>query len=67
MADIKIPEFMKKEDGETRAAKDRKDLESQHESELRSFQQSLKKAEKEIGYKDQEIRHFKNMASGGAE
>ena len=67
MGDFKIPEFLKKEEGESRAAKNRKDLETQHESELQSFQQSLKKAEKEIGYKDQEIRHYKNMASGAAE
>ena len=52
MGDFKIPEFLKKEEGESRAAKNRKDLETQHESELQSFQQSLKKAEKEIGYKD---------------
>ena len=52
MSDIKIPEFLKKDENENQAAKNRKDLESQHESELQSFQQSLKKAEKEIGYKD---------------
>ena len=28
---------------------------------------SLKKAEKELGYKDEEVRHYKNMASQVAE
>ena len=69
MADIKIPEFLKKDDGKGNAADEAalKKLEHQHESELRSMQQSMKKAEKEIGYKEQEIRHFKNMASAAAE
>lgn len=31
------------------------------------MQMSLKKAEKEIGYKDEEVRHYKQMASQVAE
>ena len=31
------------------------------------MQQSLKKVEKELGYKDEEVRHYKNMASQAAE
>jgi len=27
------------------------------------MQMSLKKVEKELGYKDEEVRHYKNMAS----
>ena len=42
-------------------------MEQQHETEIRTMSMSLKKMEKEIGYKDEEIRHYKNMASQVAE
>ena len=67
VTDIKIPEFLKKDEGEKAGEVARKKLEEQHQAELLSFQQSLKKAEKEIGYKEEEIRHFKNMAGNQAE
>lgn len=47
--------------------KARKEKEQQHESEIQIMQMSLKKAEKEIGYKDEEVRHYKQMASQVAE
>ena len=45
----------------------RKEMEVQHETELHNLTMSLKKIEKELGYKDEEIRHYKNMASQVAE
>ena len=39
----------------------------QHESEMQAIQMSMKKSEKELGYKDEEVRHYKNMASQAAE
>ena len=44
-----------------------RDMQVQHESEIQTMQMSLKKLEKEIGYKDEEVRHYKNMASQAAE
>lgn len=34
---------------------------------MQAIQMSLKKVEKELGYKDEEVRHYKNMASQAAE
>ena len=42
-------------------------MEQQHESDMQAMQMSMKKLEKELGYKDEEIRHYKNMASQAAE
>ena len=42
-------------------------MQSQHETELQQMQMSMKKLEKELGYKDEEVRHYKNMASQVAE
>ena len=67
VAELKLPEWIKKDDGEKAGEVARKKLEEQHEAELRALQQTHKKAEKEIGYKEEEIRHFKNMAGNQAE
>ena len=40
-----------------------RDMQVQHEAEIQTMQMSLKKLEKELGYKDEEVRHYKNMAS----
>ena len=42
-------------------------MQVQHEAEIQTMQMSLKKLEKELGYKDEEVRHYKNMASQAAE
>ena len=38
-------------------------MQAVHQSELQSMQVSLKKVQKELGYKDEEVRHFKNIAN----
>ena len=40
-----------------------REMQAQHETELQALQGTLKKIEKELGYKDEEVRHYKNMAS----
>ena len=67
VAELKLPEWIKKDDGDKAGEVARKKLEEQHEAELRALQQTHKKAEKEIGYKEEEIRHYKQMASTAAE
>lgn len=42
-------------------------MEQQHESDMQAMQMSMKKMEKEIGYKEEEVRHYKAMASEIAE
>ena len=42
-------------------------MQSQHENELQAMQVTLKKVEKELGYKDEEARHYRKMASDVAE
>lgn len=44
-----------------------REIQSVHEQEMQTLQMSMKKLEKELGYKDEEVRHFKNMASQAAE
>ena len=38
-------------------------MQAVHQSELQSMQVSLKKVQKELGYKDEEVRHYKNIAN----
>jgi len=47
--------------------KAQREMQAQHESELQTMQVTLKKIEKELSYKDEEVRHYKNMASQVAE
>ena len=44
-----------------------REMEAVHETEIQTMQMSLKKVQKELGYKDEEVRHYKNMASQVAE
>ena len=44
-----------------------REMQAVHETEIQTMQMSLKKAEKELGYKDEEVRHYKSMASQVAE
>ena len=44
-----------------------REMQAQHENELQAMQVTLKKIEKELGYKDEECRHYKKMASEVAE
>ena len=66
MDDFKL-DFLKKGlgggGGSKEAEQKLKEKEQQHEDEMRNLQMSVKKIEKELGYKDEEVRHYKNMAS----
>ena len=42
-------------------------MQAQHENELQAMQVTLKKQEKELGYKEEEARHYRQMASEVAE
>lgn len=63
LEDFKGFDFLKKGSSSKEAEIKRKEMEQQHESDMTTMQMSMKKLEKELGYKDEEIRHFKNMAS----
>ena len=47
--------------------KAQREMQAQHDGELQAMQVSIKKIEKELGYKDEEARHYKKMASEVAE
>lgn len=38
-------------------------MQAVHETEIQTMQMTLKKLQKELGYKDEEVRHYKTMAS----
>lgn len=42
-------------------------MEAVHETEIQTLQMTFKKVEKELGLKEEEVRHYKNMASQVAE
>ena len=43
--------------------KAQREMQMQHESEMQAMSMSLKKLQKEIGYKDEEVRNFKLQAT----
>ena len=63
LADITKFDFLKKSSNSAELEREKRELQAVHESEIQTMNMSLKKAEKELGYKDEEVRHYKNMAS----
>lgn len=47
--------------------KQQREMEAVHETEIQTLQMTFKKVEKELGLKQEEVRHYKNMASQVAE
>ena len=44
-----------------------REMQAAHSQEIQTVTMQLKKVEKELGFKDEEVRHFKSMASQAAE
>lgn len=64
--DLKL--FKSKKDNENEQLRnENRELVQQHEVELQQIQISLKKAEREVGFRDQEMKHYKKMAEELAE
>lgn len=47
--------------------KAQRDMQIQHESEMQSMQQTLMKVQKELSYKDEDVRNYKQLASEATE
>ena len=39
-----------------------REMQAVHDGELQQIQLTLKKVQKELGFKEEEVRHYKNMA-----
>ena len=44
-----------------------REMQAVHDTEMQSMSAGMRKAEKELGMKDEEVRHYKTMASQIAE